>query len=105
MAEARKGRPILKRIAVWTAGVALLLSMYVAGEPIVTGIVLCRFRAAIPVVSLVYEPVNRYRKWQLPGYERLWRYRQWGIDETRSLFSPDSPDVLYKTAPAGPNGN
>lgn len=72
-------RPLLKRVAVWTAAVVLLLAGYVGSAPFVVNLVLPRFPAAEPAIIAIYAPLLLYTKghpnW--PGNRAFVEYEAW----------------------------
>jgi hypothetical protein len=83
-------RPILKRLVVWSLAAALLLTSYVAGEPFVTYLAVCRCQPAIPVVHAVYAPLIAYRIRGLPGTTSLRTYSLWGAKSSLPWFARES---------------
>jgi hypothetical protein len=80
-------RPTLKRAAVWTTVVLLLLALYVAGAPIIWFVTWKYVPDLIPVVSVCYVPFNIYRShpdW--PGSVWIGEYYDWCYNETRRLL-------------------
>ncbi|MFO1092968.1 MAG: hypothetical protein U0992_06600 [Planctomycetaceae bacterium] len=83
-------RSILKRLAVGVAGTVLLLVSYIAGGPMVVFLVLPRYPATMPVLQVVYGPLDHYcTQPGLPGADRYRDYVEW----CRSQLMP-SPPVL-----------
>jgi hypothetical protein len=50
-------RPLLKRIALWTGAVVLLLAWYLAGAPFVAVASDRYLPAATPILAVVYSPL------------------------------------------------
>lgn len=73
-------RPLLKRVALWTAAVVLLLGGYVAGMPIAAYAVGKYADWAEPVGVIVYAPLIYALKNDLPGSEPYEAYCEWCIE-------------------------
>jgi hypothetical protein len=70
-------RPLLKRIALWTAAVVLLLVAYLAGAPIAVMLSLRHFPRALPVLKIAYYPLDSYLIADLPGSTLYIEYARW----------------------------
>src|SRR5262245_41742340 len=76
-------RPILKRVAVWTAVVVLAFAGSIASAPPVANLVQLRFPTAMPVVAGIYSPIVLFARAYPNGptmsafkaYDRWWRNR------------------------------
>ena len=88
-------RPLLKRVAIWTAAVVLLLAWYVASFPFL--IVACRnfCPGARPALGAVYYPVVWYIERDLPGartyhdyYNQCSRYARGVLGQSRPAPQP-----------------
>jgi hypothetical protein len=80
-------RPLLKRVAVWTAAVVLLLALYVLGGPFV--ILLCERHgpAIVPVLEIIYAPLMYVdRDSQAPGHFAFQAYAKWCDDTLDRAF-------------------
>ena len=93
-------RQIQKRSVVWSIAIMLLLASYVAGEPFLTGLALCRCRNAMPVVSAVYAPIGVYRSRDLLGADSLRSYSMWGLQKSLPWFAPEELGLQFMAAPA-----
>lgn len=76
-------RPILKRVAVWTAGVVLAFVLYLLGAPIVIFTVVPRFPSATPVLMVLYLPLDYYcdPSADRPGADLYRDYAEWCRDK------------------------
>jgi hypothetical protein len=70
-------RPLLKRVAVWTAAFVLLLAGYVASSAFVVCITVKNYPASLPVLKVIYSPIEVYVREKLPGTKMLERYARW----------------------------
>jgi len=94
-------RPILKRVAVWTAGVLLAFVLYLAGAPLVIFTVLPRFPAIVPVFKILYGPIDYYgRQDGWPGSHSYRNYVEW----CRDRLMPRPPALPPAPQPARPLG-
>jgi hypothetical protein len=82
----RARRPVLKRIALWTAAVVLLLAGYVAGAPFANyfdrGNPIARPVLRVLYVPLVYVAANP----DAPGHDLLTSYLGWSDQLLRDFF-------------------
>jgi len=79
-------RPILKRIAMWTAAVVLLPVLYMSGAPIVGGWVALNFPAALPIVRTAYAPLSYYcMESDWPGSSYYRTYAEWCAEKVTKL--------------------
>ena len=82
-------RPILKRIAAWTAAAAMLLVAYVAGAPFVTGLAARKCPSVIPALVVAYAPlVYLTQHDDVIGHETWARYVQWCENSLNDLVDP-----------------
>jgi hypothetical protein len=71
-------RPLLKRIAVWTAAVVLLVVSYVGGAPIVILLAGRHYPHALPFLDAAYAPLHAYVNTpEVPGSEAYYDYALW----------------------------
>jgi len=71
-------RPLLKRVAVWTAAVVLLLVSYVLGAPFVARYCARYVPAAQPAFVVIYAPlVHVAHVPDAPGHESFIAYVEW----------------------------
>ena len=70
-------RPLLKRVAVWTAAVVLLLAGYVAGMPFAELAVLRFVPSLEPAALAFYAPVIYAIKREFPGKDAYLQYYAW----------------------------
>jgi len=79
-------RHVLKRIAVWTAAVVLLLVAYIAGAPIIGGLIALNFPAALPCVRAAYAPLGYYcMESDWPGSSYYRSYAEWCAEKVTIL--------------------
>lgn len=90
-------RALLKRFLVWSIVATLLLASYTAGEPILTGLAICRCQSATPVLSAVSAPLRAYRRRTLPGADALTSYSIRGMKKSILWFAPDDLGVQVIT--------
>jgi hypothetical protein len=70
-------RPLLKRVALWTAAVVLLLAGYLAGMPFAEHVVVNHVPSLEPAALAFYAPVIYAIKSEYPGTEPYLRYYKW----------------------------
>ena len=99
MSGERKRGPILKRIAVWTAGVVLVPMWYIASAPVVSCSVgysrLGSKPAVLRALNAFYSPLMLLRQHpEVPGSTEFDVYCRWYQQQHEEFF-----DVEYRTYP------
>lgn len=76
-AEPRTRRPLLKRACLWTAAMVLVIASYLAGAPVVAALTMRHQPSALPILVVVYAPIDSYLDARLPGSTLYERYAHW----------------------------
>ena len=67
-------RPLLKRVALWTGAVVLLLTWYPLGAPFAVYFFAYRFPAAMPAVTVLYFPLDYFLRHEEILGSQAYRY-------------------------------
>jgi hypothetical protein len=73
-------RPLLKRVAIWTAAAVLLPLSYLVRAPFVIVFLSTKFSSTLPVLVIAYEPAEMYLRSDLPGSALYERYAAWTVE-------------------------
>jgi len=80
-------RPILKRVALWTAAVVLVLAGYLASLPFVD-FVDSRYPVARPVLVVLYSPILLViGREDAPGHDLYIAYLEWAREHLEAAFN------------------
>jgi len=87
-------RSFLKRFVVWTAVPVLLLTLYVAGAPIVLALADRHYQPALPFLDAFYSPLQLYVTHpEIPGSRTYNEYGLWCLN----LFRDEM--MIYDSVP------
>lgn len=82
-----KRRSTLKRVALWTAAVVVLLVGYVAGAPFVAVVTERYFPSSAPFFRVVYAPLGYVaRDRDAPGHEAFKAYVTWCYESVGEIL-------------------